>query len=101
MPGASRALRAQWRGRLFACKADCDALVNRFDEAQEAGREALAIHITLCDVDARVADLLLARFHFDASRVARRGYVEHEMSKQRILLLRPVRPQRFLTTSAR
>jgi len=51
--------RAEWRGRLFACKADYYALVNRFDEAEEAGRAALAVHVALSDIDGQVADLCL------------------------------------------
>ena len=50
---------ARWRGRIFACRADYYALVNRFDEAGEAARAALEIHEALSDVDGQVADLCL------------------------------------------
>jgi tetratricopeptide (TPR) repeat protein len=49
--------RAEWQGRLLACKADYYALVNQFDEAVEAAGAALAVHTALSDVDGQVADL--------------------------------------------
>jgi tetratricopeptide (TPR) repeat protein len=72
---------AQWSARLFACRADHYALVNRFEEAASEGRAALAIHIELGDVDAEVADLCLL-----ASIAMQRGAIsaarEHLTSAQ-------------------
>ena len=49
----------EWRGRLFACRAEHFALINQFADAETAARQALGIHQALADIDAQVADLCL------------------------------------------